>query len=115
MDETQDTVRQPRTVNLITTINSHIDLNTTVPCQYTEKLDLHMLKSMEMDSPYVKTPTIFTLSLINEEVQLKVSCTILYLSASHNQKQTWVNKCIKFNISRGYETGNILGQMHLKL
>ncbi|XP_046878709.1 signal-transducing adaptor protein 1-like isoform X2 [Hypomesus transpacificus] len=41
---------------------------------YTEKLDLHMLKSMEMDSPYVKTPTIFTLSLINEEVQLKMEC-----------------------------------------
>ncbi|XP_062332281.1 signal-transducing adaptor protein 1-like [Osmerus eperlanus] len=41
---------------------------------YTEKLDLHMLKAMEMHSLYVKTPTIFTLSLINEEVQLKMEC-----------------------------------------
>uniref|UniRef100_UPI003AAFE44E signal-transducing adaptor protein 1-like n=1 Tax=Centroberyx gerrardi TaxID=166262 RepID=UPI003AAFE44E len=40
---------------------------------YTEKLDLEMLKSMVLDSPYQrKTPTIFTLSLHTEEVQLKM-------------------------------------------
>lgn len=40
---------------------------------YTEKLDLEQLKSMELDSPYQrKAPTIFTLTLLTEEVQLKM-------------------------------------------
>ncbi|XP_022616089.1 signal-transducing adaptor protein 1 isoform X2 [Seriola dumerili] len=40
---------------------------------YTEKLDLEQLKSMELNSPYQrKTPTIFTLTLLTEEVQLKM-------------------------------------------
>ncbi|XP_073343757.1 signal-transducing adaptor protein 1-like [Pagrus major] len=40
---------------------------------YTEKLDLEALKSMELDSPYQKKePTIFTLKLKTEEVQLKM-------------------------------------------
>ncbi|XP_023272500.1 signal-transducing adaptor protein 1-like [Seriola lalandi dorsalis] len=40
---------------------------------YTEKLDLEQLKSMELNSPYQrKTPTIFTLTLLSEEVQLKM-------------------------------------------
>ncbi|XP_044061212.1 signal-transducing adaptor protein 1-like isoform X2 [Siniperca chuatsi] len=40
---------------------------------YTEKLDLEQLKSMELDSPYQrKAPTIFTLTLQTEEVQLKM-------------------------------------------
>ncbi|XP_018524409.1 signal-transducing adaptor protein 1 [Lates calcarifer] len=40
---------------------------------YTEKLDLEQLKSMELDSPYKKKmPTIFTLTLHTEEVQLKM-------------------------------------------
>ncbi|XP_005723275.1 signal-transducing adaptor protein 1-like [Pundamilia nyererei] len=39
---------------------------------YTEKLDLDQLKSMESDSPYQKKePTVFTLSLSTEKVQLK--------------------------------------------
>ncbi|XP_026036182.1 signal-transducing adaptor protein 1-like [Astatotilapia calliptera] len=40
---------------------------------YTEKLDLEQLKSMESDSPYQKKePTVFTLSLSTEKVQLKM-------------------------------------------
>ncbi|XP_047440997.1 signal-transducing adaptor protein 1-like [Mugil cephalus] len=40
---------------------------------YTEMLDLEQLKSMELDTPYQqKTPTIFTLILPTEEVQLKM-------------------------------------------
>ncbi|KAM6952376.1 signal-transducing adaptor protein 1-like isoform 2-T2 [Lycodopsis pacificus] len=40
---------------------------------YTETLDLEGLKSMELDSPYQrKEPTIFTLTLHKEEVQLKM-------------------------------------------
>ncbi|XP_068570992.1 signal-transducing adaptor protein 1-like isoform X2 [Cebidichthys violaceus] len=40
---------------------------------YTEKLDLERLKSMELDSPYQRTePTIFTLTLHTEAVQLKM-------------------------------------------
>ncbi|TDH07591.1 hypothetical protein EPR50_G00107540 [Perca flavescens] len=40
---------------------------------YTEKLDLEKLKSMELESPYQKKePTIFTLTLDTEEVQLKM-------------------------------------------
>ncbi|CAB1325443.1 unnamed protein product [Coregonus sp. 'balchen'] len=40
---------------------------------YSEKLDLQMLKSMSMDAPYQKKrSTIYTLTLSNEEVQLKV-------------------------------------------
>ncbi|KAK5864756.1 hypothetical protein PBY51_015971 [Eleginops maclovinus] len=40
---------------------------------YMEKLDLGQLKSMELNSPYEKkTPTIFTLTLPTEEVQLKM-------------------------------------------
>lgn len=40
---------------------------------YTEKLDLQHLKSMELDSPYQrKAPTIFTLTLPTEQVQLKM-------------------------------------------
>ncbi|XP_059202638.1 signal-transducing adaptor protein 1-like [Centropristis striata] len=40
---------------------------------YTEKLDLEQLISMELDSPYQrKTPTIFTLSLSTEQVQLQM-------------------------------------------
>ncbi|XP_054454218.1 signal-transducing adaptor protein 1-like [Anoplopoma fimbria] len=40
---------------------------------YTEKLDLEQLKSMVLDSPYQnKAPTIFTLTLHTEEVQLKM-------------------------------------------
>nr|XP_046178766.1 signal-transducing adaptor protein 1-like isoform X1 [Oncorhynchus gorbuscha] len=40
---------------------------------YSEKLDLQMLKSMVMDAPYQKNrSTIYTLTLSNEEVQLKV-------------------------------------------
>lgn len=40
---------------------------------YAEKLDLQMLKSMDLESPYLKkAPTIFTLFLQNEEVQLKM-------------------------------------------
>ncbi|XP_023137991.2 signal-transducing adaptor protein 1-like [Amphiprion ocellaris] len=40
---------------------------------YTEKVDLEQLKSMELDSSYKKKePTIFTLSLSTEELQLKM-------------------------------------------
>ncbi|XP_021416903.2 signal-transducing adaptor protein 1 isoform X1 [Oncorhynchus mykiss] len=40
---------------------------------YSEKLDLQMWKSMSMDSPYQNNrSTIYTLTLTNEEVQLKV-------------------------------------------
>ncbi|XP_041846669.1 signal-transducing adaptor protein 1-like [Melanotaenia boesemani] len=42
---------------------------------YTERLDLEHLKSMELESPYQRkapTPTIFTLSLHTEELQLKM-------------------------------------------
>ncbi|TMS17478.1 Signal-transducing adaptor protein 1 [Larimichthys crocea] len=40
--------------------------------KYTEKLDLEKLKSMELNAPYEKkAPTIFTLKLHKEEVQLK--------------------------------------------
>ncbi|KAK1904086.1 Signal-transducing adaptor protein 1 [Dissostichus eleginoides] len=40
---------------------------------YTEKLDLGQLKSMQLHSPYQKkTPTIFTLTLKTEEVQLQM-------------------------------------------
>ncbi|XP_019120968.1 signal-transducing adaptor protein 1 [Larimichthys crocea] len=40
---------------------------------YTEKLDLEKLKSMELNAPYEKkAPTIFTLKLHKEEVQLKM-------------------------------------------
>ncbi|XP_034739869.1 signal-transducing adaptor protein 1-like [Etheostoma cragini] len=40
---------------------------------YTEKLDLEKLTSMKLDSPYKrKAPTIFTLTLHTEEVQLKM-------------------------------------------
>ncbi|XP_068182623.1 signal-transducing adaptor protein 1-like [Antennarius striatus] len=40
---------------------------------YTEKLDLKALKSMVLDSPYQKkAPTVFTLTLNTEEVQLKM-------------------------------------------
>ncbi|KAM9356693.1 signal-transducing adaptor protein 1-like [Symphorus nematophorus] len=40
---------------------------------YTEKLNLEELKSMELDSPYKKkAPTIFTLTLPKEAVQLKM-------------------------------------------
>ncbi|XP_038148504.1 signal-transducing adaptor protein 1-like [Cyprinodon tularosa] len=40
---------------------------------YTERLDLELLKSLELESPYKKTtPTIITLSLPKEEVQLKM-------------------------------------------
>ncbi|XP_072252523.1 signal-transducing adaptor protein 1-like [Leuresthes tenuis] len=40
---------------------------------YTERLDLEKLKSMELESPYQnKAPTIFTLTLHTEEVQLKM-------------------------------------------
>ncbi|XP_040903627.1 signal-transducing adaptor protein 1-like [Toxotes jaculatrix] len=40
---------------------------------YTEKLDLEQLESMELNSPYQKKmPTIFTLTLHTEEVQLKM-------------------------------------------
>ncbi|KAA8588874.1 hypothetical protein FQN60_010219, partial [Etheostoma spectabile] len=40
---------------------------------YTEKLDLEKLTSMELDSPYQrKAPTIFTLTLHTEVVQLKM-------------------------------------------
>ncbi|XP_075959508.1 signal-transducing adaptor protein 1-like [Anarhichas minor] len=40
---------------------------------YTETLDLERLKSMELNSPYQrKEPTIFTLTLHTEEVQLKM-------------------------------------------
>nr|XP_040029630.1 signal-transducing adaptor protein 1-like isoform X1 [Gasterosteus aculeatus aculeatus] len=43
------------------------------PSKYTEKLNLEQLKSMELDSPYEsKTPTIFTLTLHTQEVQLKM-------------------------------------------
>lgn len=53
--------------------------------QYTEKLDLEELKTMELDSPYEKkAPTIFTLTLKTEEVQLKVCvcvCVCLYVHA----------------------------------
>lgn len=41
--------------------------------QYSEKLDLEELKFMDLKSPYQKkTPTIFTLALPTEEVQLKM-------------------------------------------
>ncbi|XP_022045295.1 signal-transducing adaptor protein 1-like [Acanthochromis polyacanthus] len=41
---------------------------------YTEKVDLEQLKSMELDSSYKKKePTIFTLSLSTEELQLKMN------------------------------------------
>ncbi|XP_029517946.1 signal-transducing adaptor protein 1-like isoform X2 [Oncorhynchus nerka] len=41
--------------------------------KYSEKLDLQMWKSMSMDSPYQNNrSTIYTLTLTNEEVQLKV-------------------------------------------
>ncbi|KAM6953366.1 signal-transducing adaptor protein 1-like [Aplochiton taeniatus] len=44
-----------------------------VQSTYAEKLDLQVLKSMDFNSPYLKkAPTIFTLSLQNEEVQLKM-------------------------------------------
>lgn len=47
--------------------------------QYTEKLDLEELHTMELDSPYEKrAPTIFTLTLKTEEVQLKV-CVSMYV------------------------------------
>ncbi|XP_070770022.1 signal-transducing adaptor protein 1-like [Enoplosus armatus] len=40
---------------------------------YTEKLDLEQLTSMELDSPFQrKSPTIFTLTLHTEEMQLKM-------------------------------------------
>ncbi|XP_029368264.1 signal-transducing adaptor protein 1-like [Echeneis naucrates] len=40
---------------------------------YTEQLDLEQLKSMKLNSPYQrKMPTIFTLALLTEEVQLKM-------------------------------------------
>ncbi|XP_014847619.1 PREDICTED: signal-transducing adaptor protein 1-like isoform X1 [Poecilia mexicana] len=40
---------------------------------YSERLDLGLIKSMDMESPYKKkVPTIFTLSLPLEEVQLKM-------------------------------------------
>lgn len=42
-------------------------------CQYSERLDLGLIKSMGIESPYKnKGPTIFTLSLPLEDVQLKV-------------------------------------------
>ncbi|XP_017283797.1 signal-transducing adaptor protein 1-like isoform X2 [Kryptolebias marmoratus] len=42
---------------------------------YVEKLELEQLKSMEMESPYKnRQPTIFTLNLQSEEVQLKMDC-----------------------------------------
>lgn len=49
--------------------------------QYTEKLDLEELKTMELDSPYEKkAPTIFTLTLKTGEVQLKVCvCVSMYV------------------------------------
>ncbi|XP_012727319.2 signal-transducing adaptor protein 1 [Fundulus heteroclitus] len=40
---------------------------------YSERLELELLKSMELESPYKKkVPTIFTLALPQEEVQLKM-------------------------------------------
>ncbi|KAL6117596.1 stap1 [Pungitius sinensis] len=39
---------------------------------YAEKVDLEKLKTIELDSPYRKTPTIFTLKLHTEEMQLKI-------------------------------------------
>ncbi len=57
---------------LITSDNSHI-LLVRLLCQYTERVDLEHIKSMELESPYKKkAPTIFTLRLATEEVQLKV-------------------------------------------
>lgn len=67
--------------------------------QYTEKLDLEELKTMELDSPYEKkAPTIFTLTLKTGEVQLKV-CVCVYVRASVRACIHYLSACSEnFNI-----------------
>lgn len=76
-------------------------------CQYTEKLNLEQLKSMELDSPYEsKTPTIFTLTLHTQEVQLKVS----FEDSSNKQKKRLMEseiqpKCLRSVQMENCDTG----------